>query len=185
MLDLQKLQYFSIVKNKLDNDKIFKSIMRNAIIEQKIVFQYQVTDEISVECSAVPDIVNVDKKIIVDLKTCQSADTKKFTKDVATLDYHLQAAMYIQACTQQYGAGDWTFMFLAVETNEPYLYQWFECDSDLVANGKSDVEMLLLLWNDCLKNGFNRGYEVFCENKLKIQKISLPAWKQYEIINFY
>ena len=185
LLKAEKIMYFDIFENKLQNDKIFSAIMKNAIIEEKIIFQYQVTDDIVVECSAVPDIVNLERKIIVDLKTCQSAETSKFTKDVATLDYHMQAAMYIQACKQHYGDGDWTFMFLACETNEPYLYQWFECENQLVAMGKSDVEMLLLLWNDCLTNGFDRGYEVFCENKLKIQKISLPAWKQYEIINFY
>jgi hypothetical protein len=185
LLKGHEINYFKYIVKQLSANKFFNYIMKNAILEEKIIFNYNVTDEISIECSAIPDIVNLEKKVIIDLKTCQCASKNKFQKDCANLDYHLQSAMYIQACKEKYGDGDWTFMFLAVENTQPYLFQFFECDEQFVSIGKNDVEMLLLLWNDCLVNGFNRGYEVFCQDKMKIEKLSLPAWKTFENINFY
>ena len=185
LLKLAEIDYFEYAKKQLEKNRFFNYIMKGAILEEKIIFNYKINDNISLECSAIPDIVNVEKKVIIDLKTCQNASKNQFQKDCAKFDYHIQSAMYIQSCKEKYGDGDWTFMFLAVETKEPYLFQFFECDEQFVSVGKHDTEMLLLLWNDCLENGFNRGYEVFCENPMKVEKLSLPAWKTFENINFF
>jgi len=184
-LSAQETAHFEPLKKRITNDPFFKYITKGAIIEEKIRFNWEISEGVSVAFVGIPDIVNVEKKVVIDLKTCQSAKADSFKKDAAKLDYHLQAAIYIEGCKQIYGDGDWTFMFLAAETNAPYLIQWLSCDEQFVSVGKYEADILAMLWADCCEKGFNRGYEVFCQDKMKIETLSLPNWKLSETIDFY
>jgi hypothetical protein len=184
-LSLSETAHFEPLKERIANDPFFKYITKGAIIEEKLKFSYPIAENETIAMVSIPDIVNVEKKVVIDLKTCQSAKVESFKKDAANLDYHLQAAIYIEACKQVYGDGDWTFMFLAAETNAPYLIQWLSCDEQFVNVGKYEADILAMLWTDCCVNGFNRGYEVFCQDKRKIETLSLPNWKLSQTVDFY
>ena len=123
-----------------------------------------------------PDILiaNDDLHVIVDLKSCNSADTDSFTKECLRLGYDVQAAMYSEGVQTKY-PGEYVFMFIAVEKNPPYAVNIMEMDKLVVDYGYVRFRELLDLYAECKKNndwyGFNGTQNI-------INKIQLPAWVQ-------
>lgn len=180
IVTLDELNILKELYNNVWSSDIFTQIAENAIFETKLEFTLN-----NIECTGIPDLVNVDKKIILELKTTQNASKSNFAKQISNFDYHLQAAMYIYACSIIYGGSidEWSFVFLAIETKEPYLLNYYTLDNQSIAYGRHMVDMLLCLWAECLKTGFDKGYSIF--NSEKIEKIGLPAYKYNENFDYY
>jgi hypothetical protein len=182
---------FNTARDKVMADPFIKYLLKNAVLEQKFTFLKDVMGD-KIEVSLIPDAVNVDKKVIIDLKTCQSAKPIRFRNDAAKYDYHLQAGIYIEGCCDKYGGTpeEWDYYIIAVELNEPHLYMTYQADSEFVSAGRMEFDVLMMLWKDCTEKGFNRGYQVFTKTdeqhpELRIEKLNLPQWKFYENIDFY
>lgn len=126
-----------------------------------------------VHCKCRPDWVSpVDDEgvILIDLKTCTDATPSGFSKQVANLGYHLQAAWYSKGYEQASGKKVRAFIFAAVEAEHPHAASAFQLDDEALDLGVAECQHLIELYTDCLKNNRWPGYPA------DIQPLSLPGW---------
>lgn len=121
---------------------------------------------------------------IVDLKTCQNAETEEFVRDAVKFGYFMQAAMYSDGVKCHTGK-DSVFVFVAVEKDPPYAVNVLQCGEDEIRLGMNGdkygkvpgYRALLALYHKCRTERKWPGYEGF-DNQ--IAQISLPKWLKDE-----
>jgi exodeoxyribonuclease VIII len=124
-----------------------------------------------------PDMIQMKKRIIVDLKTAADASVDGFTRSAADHDYHIQAAFYSDLMTKMFeGHKDFGFYFIAQEKKSPYAFNIFEAGPQFIAQGRYEYEMLVQLFKHCIDTDTWPGYQVFCNNRYGINELKLPAW---------
>ena len=135
-------------------------------------------DGIKVKCR--PDFYNENLGLIVDLKTTSDASPSGFSKSIVNFNYHIQNAFYSDIL-QSLGKKVNKFLFIAVETKEPFLVGFYELDLAGIEKGREKYKELLNLWKWCVKNENYFGYGDFSDNKFNpVKTLNLPTWKFYE-----
>lgn len=123
-----------------------------------------------------PDLLIADEDLhlVIDLKSCASADTDRFTRDALSYGYLMQTAMYIEGVKTVF-PGDYSFLFLAVEKTPPYAVNIIQADQACIDYGRIQFHDLLETVHKCRKSGkwFGKNGE---ENN--INTMYLPAWVQ-------
>lgn len=143
------------------------------------------TEREGVKVKIRPDHMHLNKRICVDLKTCQDASEDKFKIHAAELGYHISAALYADVLEQIYSPGfQWSFILVAQEKKHPYAFNIFKASPQFIAVGQFEYEILLKQHDYCQKTGIYRGYDVFCDNKFGINELDIPAFKIKDL-NFY
>ena len=108
--------------------------------------------------------VDFDSKIgrewfIVDLKSSASADPDDFKRQAYNLDYHIQCGCY----TTGYPTHRFTFppfVFLVVESEEPYNISVNYCDGKYIQEAKEEFTASLNAFKYCMDNNlWHQGYE--------------------------
>lgn len=116
-----------------------------------------------------PDIFIPDDGLVIDLKTCQSASPRMFSRDVHTYAYNLQAAFYLRVL-QDAGFEADRFVFLAVEKEPPYAVGIHEIDADYLDTSHAIVTQMLLKIRDAKEtNSYTTGWP-------EINMIGRPGW---------
>ena len=110
--------------------------------------------------------------LIVDLKTCASADPNEFGRTAHQFGYHIQQAHY-QAGLKAVTGEDFDFLFVLVEKQPPFLVSVVELDAEDVARGAELAERGIRIFNDCTKSGVWPGYE-------SSRPIEIPQWARYQ-----
>lgn len=95
-------------------------------------------------------------ELIVDLKTCQSADPKEFSKSAFGWGYHRQAAMYGDAIQALWGFQA-PMAFIAIEKTPPYTVNVFELSNKFVELGREHNREALARLVECKRTGVWRG----------------------------
>lgn len=133
-------------------------------------------DETGVRCRCRPDWLRDDptdasKIIALDLKTARSAKDDDFRKSIANFRYHVQAAWYSYGVEKMMERPVEAFIFVVVESSEPYNVGVYHLDEDGMSRGMAQAREDLQKFSDW-KNGVNdwTGYPQ------EIRKLSLPAW---------
>ncbi len=128
------------------------------------------TDRITgVEIKCRPDIFIPDDGLVIDLKTCQSASPRMFSRDVHTYAYNLQAAFYLRVL-QGAGFEADRFVFLAVEKEPPYAVGIHEIDADYLETSHQIVTQMLLKIRDAKEtDSYTTGWP-------EINMIGRPGW---------
>ena len=104
--------------NALSQDKRGQNLFQDGKPEVSLFW-----DELDIRCKARPDWVIGNGRILIDIKTTQDAspDPKTgFPKAIFNYRYHVQAAWYTRAATVCYGEKPESFVFVAVESSEPF-----------------------------------------------------------------
>lgn len=112
-------------------------------------------------CKARPDIVNVPRGTIVDLKTTKDASFDAFQRQVVDLKYFLSASYYLRGVNEVANA-DVTpisrFVFVALETKPPYAVALYYLDAKAIEMGDRFVDKALQSYCDAVWNEDWRGY---------------------------
>ena len=96
---------------------------------------------------------------IVDLKSTKSADPDDFVRDAVKFGYQIQCGGYLDGFYKKFFRFP-GFIFLAVETSEPYNVSVNICDNKYVEKAKEEWYGLLKAFRFCLDNDyFDKGYE--------------------------
>ena len=82
--------------------------------------------------------------VVVDLKSCMTADLYGFSRDAIKHGYHVQAAHYIEVCRLA-GIKAKDFLFIAAEKEVPYLCRLFRLSPVLLDYSRQ-------LWRDAVNN---------------------------------
>lgn len=139
------------------------------------------TDDMTGEkCKCRPDAMYETDEIgiIVDLKSCESAETESFMRDVVKFGYDMQAAMYRKGVEINTGK-KWGFVFIAVEKKPPYAVNILQADDLIFTRGNDLFRELIGIYHNCKETGDWYGYNGFSG---MINNLSLPRWlaREYE-----
>lgn len=115
---------------------------------------------------ALMDKVIPDKKIVVDYKSCASADPRFFISDAIKLGYHIQASHYLDYFPEEY-----EFVFIAQEKTPPYINVVYRCSPEFIAYGWAERERLLKLLDLCTET--DKWFSYASEDTLMLE---LPSW---------
>lgn len=110
-----------------------------------------------------PHFINVSG-IVLDLSTTKDASSNAFSKDCAQMNLHKRAAL------QMDGLNLSVFVFIRIETTEPYKIAFHYLDDRAIAFGRSQYRENCKVYAECLKTGKWHGLSD------KIEVISLPEW---------
>jgi len=112
------------------------------------------------------------RNIIVDIKTCESADEYQFGRDAWKYSYHAQAAYYCDLVASVTKTKVDGYVILAVEKTEDRDCRAFWIDNDLLENGRSLYRDWLAKWVACEQTGTWPGYDK------SLVTLSAPRWAQ-------
>ena len=121
---------------------------------------YWVDEETGVLCKARADHINDD--LIIDLKTCQSAQSKAFQRSIEYHRYHLSAAYYLDGFAKFMPVK--LFAWLAVEKTPPYGCRFFTAEDTLLHAGRLEYREALNTYAKCLAEDRWPAYEMKFEN---------------------
>lgn len=113
-----------------------------------------------------PDALRED--MIVDLKTCQSADPSEFGRTAFNFGYHQQAAHYIDGVAAATGEV-LPFKFVLVEKAAPHLVSVVELDEDALDLGREMNNRAAAVYHDCMAADQWPGYPT-------TEPVSLPNY---------
>ena len=109
--------------------------------------------------------------VIVDIKSCQSADPDMMAKSVANYRYDVQAAYYLDLC-QLLGMDKTEFLFVCVEKQPPYAVAVYALDQDAIEWGRKQYQRDLAAVKHCMAEDH---WPSFTQD---ITTLGLPAWAQ-------
>ena len=141
-----------------------KALAGSPTIEQSIFW-----DVDGIACRCRPDAVT-EKGVIVDLKTTRDASPEGFAKSIQAYRYHVQAAFYSDGYRAAFGEAPRGFVFVAVETEPPYLVAVYVASEAMTQRGRIDYQTDLDTFRRCQESGIWPGYS---EAPLTID---LPKW---------
>ena len=116
---------------------------------------------------ALPESGNV----IVDIKSCQSADADLMSKSVVAYRYDVQAAYYLDIC-KLLGIDKSEFLFVCVEKQPPFAVAVYALDQTAIEWGRKQYQRDLAAIANCESKD---QWPSFTQD---ITTLALPAWAQ-------
>ena len=157
---MQEMNY-SLMQNKFAMELINNSKHETS--------HFWIDSKTGLNCKCRPDMDHLKSKLIIDLKTCNNADTDTFSRDCLKYGYHLQAAHYLDSFKNL----SYQFMFLCIEKKPPYSINILIADEEFIAQGKILQEKLLKELKYCIDNNVFYGYN---GKNNSPNTLSLPYW---------
>lgn len=151
--------------NSFLSHDLAKKFLEGAKIEKSIFWKDLNTN---ILCKARPDIWLPN--IMADIKTTNDASPRSFQRDIIKYGYHIQAAMVQDGIYHVTNKMIETFVFIAIEKEDPYAIGIYELDKDSIDKGREEYRYLL------------EEYRPYQENEIQIWPsykptvISLPAY---------
>ena len=163
------------IAEAVNHAKATANFLKDGKAEQSYFSEIQ---GVKVKCR--PDFYNENLGLIIDLKTTSDASPNGFMKSIANFNYHIQTAFYTDIL-QSLGKKVNKFLFIAVETKEPFLIGFYELDLAAIEKGREKYTELLSLWKWCVENNNYFQYGDFKDGRYQVVKtLNLPTWKFYE-----
>lgn len=137
------------------------------------VSAFWVDAETGVACKCRPDWVHTlpdGRVVLVDLKTTKDASPDGFSKQMANLGYHIQAAHYSTGWTAATGQEVAAFIFAAVENEPPYAAMAYRLGDVSKFEGLAECRRLIDLYAECKAANRWPGYGD------AVQTIDVPDW---------
>lgn len=123
-----------------------------------------------IACKARPDFMPAGGGVVVDVKTTQNASPGAFSRQVANLKYHMQAAFYLDGVSQVTGITHEAFMVVAVETAPPFAVAVYKLDFGTLEKGRALYREALERYAQCKALNEWPGYST------EIQTLAIPPW---------
>lgn len=140
--------------------------------DREVTFNWT-DEETGLDCKARADLY-LGGEYLMDLKTCRDASHEGFARAVTSYMYALQQAHYLSGIRT---CGDRIryFLFLAVESEKPYVCQPYALDVQAEQLGEAQRRKAMRRQAECVRTGKWPGYS---EN---LEELTLPAWAHYGI----
>ena len=135
------------------------------IVERPILWGWN-----DASCAGTPDLICLDRRLIVDVKTTQDASPDAFATSLVKFGYHRQAAYYCRGVEEVYGE-TCRFVFVVVCSNRPHDVAVYELSMSAIDQGQAEVMSLLDEYKRRMesrdwKSAWSRG----------VIELSLPKW---------
>jgi exodeoxyribonuclease VIII len=106
---------------------------------------------------------------VVDLKTARDGSPSAFGREVLRLEYHVQAAWYVDGYKAATGR-ELPWSWVVVEAGEPHVVQVYRADEETLQLGRERYRELLDLLHAC---GRNNAWPGYATSEMTLQ---LPKW---------
>lgn len=168
---------FEMVENMLEScykDEMIQRLIKNTEYQLSLFWDEPKT---GLKLKTRPDICQVKKNVVVNLKTCIDGSPAAFSKDLAKYDYPLQAVIEIMGCMET-GLMPHVdnYFWLVVEKRPPYNATIYEFDPSDIAAGMDEMEYLFTKVKKAMDENLFPGYSDRSDNKYGILTAQLPAW---------
>ena len=116
----------------------------------------------------------LDEPVVVDYKTCASADPRAIARSVASYGYHQQHAWYVDGAKAVGLADDPGFLFVCQEKTPPYPVTVVALDAEAVRAGEARNRRARSIYARCLQTDEWPGHTD------QVVRLSMPAWANEE-----
>ena len=113
---------------------------------------------------------------VIDAKSTDDATAGGFARSIYKWGYHIQAAHYLSGCRHCGIAVPDEFIFLAVESSEPYYSAVYRLDAASIQEGEQERQRLIKIWKECIEKNTWPAYTS------GIKKISIPRYAFQHVI---
>jgi hypothetical protein len=167
------------IGNACNNHPVASKLLKSEDREISLVGQYLINGEtIAVKCRF-DLLLSVDGLVYAcDLKSCQSAISDDFSRDISTMNYHIQAAFYLDMLNAYLVANKrnpaQSFMFIAAEKSGPFEIAVYELDNTSLELGREMYIKGIKKLYDAIVNKSYTGVS----NEIK--SISVKPWSFYK-----
>jgi exodeoxyribonuclease VIII len=173
VVTFEEMQMVNAMAESVGKSETASALLSGGKAEQSVFWKDPVHGFL---CKCRPDFLNPKYEVIVDLKTTNDVSPEAFSKSVANFKYHFQAVHYLAGCEavmpDQYGA----FIFVCVETKEPYPVATYVLDHDSLNVAEVEMEPLLNRYAQCMENDTWEGLPD------EVEVISLPGWAKNRVL---
>lgn len=168
---------FEMIENMLEScykDEMIQRLINNTEYQLSLFWDEPKT---GLKLKTRPDICQVKKNVVVNLKTCVDGSPAAFSKDLAKYDYPLQAIVEIMGCieTGLMPQVD-NYFWLVVEKRAPYNATIYEFDPSDIAAGMDEMEYLFTKVKKAMDENLFPGYSDRASNKYGILTANIPPW---------
>lgn len=155
----------------IKNNPLAIGLLKSAgYVESSIFWE---DDGIKFKCR--PDLMRNDG-LIVDIKTCKSANPRIFASDAWKFKYHLSVALTCRGYQALYGKMPEEYVFLCVESEAPHVVSCFtsfqatEYSESVLDIGNRHLDKLIEEYKQCRDTGIWPAYQDI------IEPLSLPSY---------
>lgn len=165
------------IKSVLEHGMASELIQNRNAVQKKLTFRYKGLPFVGYQDFASQLVRGeIIKKIVVDLKSAQSADPKDFMRDVAKWGYPLQAATYLNYYKRKYFQFP-DFYWLVVEKNKPFGVSVIRMDDKDKTNAMNEFDLLVKSFKYCMKNDlWHMGYDFWLFEMKEVHTELVPRW---------
>lgn len=136
----------------------------------KEVSAYWWNDAYGVQCRGRLDALDLERGVILDIKTTDDASEGSFERTLWNFKYHWQLAFYRQGVEAITGVSINHVTIAAIERDPPYACQTFRLMDDVMKRADVEVNDLFSKYRQCLDAGSFPGYPD------EIVDLKLPRW---------
>lgn len=165
----------------MKNPKAVALLRGQKAIEMSI-FWRDVEHGVNLRCR--PDVIRLDDGVIVNLKTTRSARPDAFHRAAYDMHYDVSVAMECRGFEAASGQKATEYVFLAIETEPPYIVEAFNSFEACGENGLSyrdigeyRLRTLLEKYSECVRTNRWPSYQ---DN---ISPMRIPAWQLRQLEN--
>ncbi len=162
----RKLEFDMLANGKIllnEDDYHLAEIMANAVLTHRIADQilygseveqslYWVDEASGILCKARPDIWNKEINVLGDLKTARDSTPSHFSWAAKDGNYHIQAAMQIDAVFALTGKRVDQFVFIVVQNERPYKPYIYNVDNIIIEAGRREYKAALQVFKKCFES---------------------------------
>jgi hypothetical protein len=176
IIPLKYDEYNSVltIRDKLHADPLIQKLVSGAVYEKSA---YWIDEETGELCRCRPDIYNPNLRMMGDVKTTRDASSFGFAKAIEEYGYHVQDPFYGDGWELAGGGDVDAFVFIAIESEAPHLFQIYELDISDKEQGRMIYRQALRRYADCKRTGLWPGYAG------GVQPITRPRWAHDKFAN--
>jgi len=165
LLNEEEYLILESIEKDVINHPLIPKLLEGAKIEKSL---YWVDDETELLCKARPDAWT--SKYLVDIKTTADSTYNAFCYSVRDYNYHIQAAMMIDAIKEITGILYHNFLFVAIQTTPPYKPYVYNLGDSEIEHGRREYKTLLRVLRRCFDTN-----DWSCDRDYAIE-INMPSY---------
>lgn len=177
IMDKGETESYEAIKHMIDScndDPIIQRLLENTEYQVSLFW----TDEkTGLKVKTRPDVCKAKKNVIVNIKTARDGSPEAFSKDLANLDYPMQACIEIEGCLKTgFMESVDNYFWLVLEKEPPYNATIYEFDEQDIAINTDHMHYYFNKIAEANKNDKWPGYTDRADNKYGILRADIPAW---------
>lgn len=144
VLNVEDCQQIANMVEAVQSHPLAEKLLKGARNEESF---YWIDSETDILCKARPDSLNGNK--IIDLKTTEDATLSAFVGSAKKYNYHIQAAMQIDAIKETLGLSIEHFIMIAIPKKAPYKPYIYRMGDEEIELGRREYKDALKIIRSC------------------------------------